>query len=210
MPRHDASGPLLDAAERLFAEQGIHVVSDRRIAEAAGNSNHSAVRYYFGGREGLIRALLDRHREQTNPLRSELFANAHSLLDDIRALVMPTTAALAELPSPSWRARFLAQAQHDPSTMAIMAEESDDPFPAREVYASIVHRLDHLDPEIVRGRAELMNHLVATTCAALESRSARSGETPEWQETGDFLCDAIAGMLQAPTNRPLLRRRSPS
>ena len=53
-----ARNALLDAAERLFAESGVAQVSDRRVAEAAGNTNHSAVRYYFGGREGLLKAMV--------------------------------------------------------------------------------------------------------------------------------------------------------
>lgn len=38
---------LLDSAEELFAAHGIDAVSNRRIAEHAGNSNHSAVNYHF-------------------------------------------------------------------------------------------------------------------------------------------------------------------
>lgn len=47
---------LLDSAEELFAAHGIDAVSNRRIAEHAGNSNHSAVNYHFGSRDELIRA----------------------------------------------------------------------------------------------------------------------------------------------------------
>ncbi|MCO8277551.1 hypothetical protein M1L60_43930 [Actinoplanes sp. TRM 88003] len=33
----------------------------RQVGEAAGNANHSAVRYHFGGRDGLLRAMISRH-----------------------------------------------------------------------------------------------------------------------------------------------------
>lgn len=90
---------LLDAAERLFAEAGIAQVSDRRVAEAAGNTNHSAVRYYFGGREGLLRALIARHAAAVEEPRRAMSESSGSVLDDIRSLVVPTTTVLAALPS---------------------------------------------------------------------------------------------------------------
>lgn len=197
MPRPDASGELLAAAERLFAEHGIPLVSDRKIAEAAGNSNHSAVRYYFGGRAGLIEALLDRHLVSLEPAREALFAESTSLLTDIRALVVPVTAALAALPQPSHRARFLRQAYNDPATVEMMRSKSDQAPVASALFDSVAAHLDHLDPKIVKGRAQLMAHILVTTCANIEERAGET--TPrEWADVADFLCDAIAGMLLAP------------
>ncbi|WP_280505436.1 TetR/AcrR family transcriptional regulator, partial [Nocardia farcinica] len=65
MARHgdQSRQALLDAAEELFATQGIDSVSNRRIAEFAGQANHSAVAYHFGGRDDLIRAIFDRHEQ---------------------------------------------------------------------------------------------------------------------------------------------------
>lgn len=202
MPRHDARHELLDAAERLFAVHGIPNVSDRRIAEAAANTNHSAVRYYFGGRPGLLRALLDRHQDALEPERARLFAESDSLLGDIRALVLPLTTLYAELPIPSWRARFLDQAQHDPTTADLVREVGAVHAPAaKEIVGSVVDRLAHLDRAVVEGRATLMVHIVSSACAEIEGRAERSGEQPPWSQTGTFLCDAIAGMLQAPITR---------
>ncbi|MFC7467120.1 TetR/AcrR family transcriptional regulator [Actinomadura keratinilytica] len=104
MARSDRSRTaLLDAAERLFAEAGIAQTSDRKIAEAAGNSNHSAVGYYFGGREGLLRALLTRHITGLEPRRQEMSAASASLLDDVRGLVVPATDALGALAAQAGR-----------------------------------------------------------------------------------------------------------
>lgn len=50
---------ILDAAERLFAKRGSQAVSLREINTAAGVSQ-GVLHYQFGGREGLIEALLDR------------------------------------------------------------------------------------------------------------------------------------------------------
>jgi AcrR family transcriptional regulator len=48
---------LLQAALRLFANQGYACTSTREIAEAAG-ANLAAISYYFGDKAGLYRALL--------------------------------------------------------------------------------------------------------------------------------------------------------
>jgi TetR/AcrR family transcriptional regulator, regulator of cefoperazone and chloramphenicol sensitivity len=200
MPRVDASGPLLDAAERLFAEVGIAHVSDRRIAEAAGNTNHSAVRYYFGGREGLLRALVARHLEQLDPPRRAAFEEADSLKGDVRAMVVPLTTVLAALPVPSWRARFLNQAFHDPTTRQALGAADDHAVIGVQVYESIVARLAHLDPDVVRARASIMGNLMATVCARVEARVAESGNVAEWVDTAGFLSDAALGLLTAPVS----------
>src|SRR5690625_5857424 len=50
---------LLDVAERLFAARGSQAVSLREINTTAGVSQ-GVLHYQFGGREGLIEALLNR------------------------------------------------------------------------------------------------------------------------------------------------------
>ncbi|WP_185994475.1 TetR/AcrR family transcriptional regulator [Nocardioides campestrisoli] len=202
MARPDARGALLDAAERLFAERGIPTVSDRQVAEAAGNTNHSAVRYYFGGREGLLLALVERHRAGLSAEHRRLFAESDSMVGDVRALVLPMTTSFAALPSPSWRARFLDQALHDPPTVSLMRDAGERDSAAADIVRSVVARLAHLDPTIVEARARLTTQVVSSTCATIEARAERTGEPARWHEAGSFLCDAIAGMLQAPITEP--------
>lgn len=203
---HSARAALLDGAERLFAHAGIAVVSDRRIAEFAGNTNHSAVRYYFGGREELLRAMLSRHLVALEEPRRAMFACSDSVLGDVRSLVVPFTDALAALPQPSSRARFLAQALHDPTASGLLLESADLAPTASALAHSVVSRLDHLDPEVVRGRARLMTRIVSTTCADVEMQADRDGTDPAWHAVGNFLADAIAGMLSAPVTQ---RERGP-
>ncbi len=49
---------LLSAARALFSQKGFDGTSVREIARAAG-ANAAAVSYYFGGKEGLYRAVLE-------------------------------------------------------------------------------------------------------------------------------------------------------
>ena len=61
-PRRDASRTrtaILDAAEELFAERGYEAVSLSEVGEAAGVSRGTPG-YFFGNKEGLYRAVLDR------------------------------------------------------------------------------------------------------------------------------------------------------
>jgi AcrR family transcriptional regulator len=50
---------ILDTAERLFSSRGVNVVSLRDINTAAGVSQ-GVLHYHFGGRDGLLKALLER------------------------------------------------------------------------------------------------------------------------------------------------------
>lgn len=80
---------LLDAAERLFAEKGLHGTSAREIVAAAGQRNESAIQYHFGGRDGLVDALVARRVEAIEAARNE---RLDALLErepspDVRALL---------------------------------------------------------------------------------------------------------------------------
>jgi AcrR family transcriptional regulator len=78
---------LISAAERLFAERGSDVVSLREINAAAGSTNASAIQYHFGGRTGLIRAVLERHDVAIEARRHALLdAYEAAGSDDLRAL----------------------------------------------------------------------------------------------------------------------------
>ena len=97
----DTRERIINAAEELFAARGIDGVSLREINRLAGQSNTGAVQYHFGDRDGLVRAVIAKHRRDTEPRR-------HALLDqyedaggrDLRALasalVSPAAAKLAD------------------------------------------------------------------------------------------------------------------
>jgi AcrR family transcriptional regulator len=92
---------ILRAAERLFATHGIDGVSLREINREAGQRNTNALQYHFGDRNGLLRAIVDRHRADTEPRRHALLdqyeargtRDARTLAD---ALVLPLVAKLAD------------------------------------------------------------------------------------------------------------------
>lgn len=53
---------LLDAAQRLFARDGVRETRIRDINELAGQRNPSALHYHFGTREALLEAILARYQ----------------------------------------------------------------------------------------------------------------------------------------------------
>ena len=76
-------------------------MSLREINRAAGQSNTGAVQYHFGDRDGLVRALIDKHRRDTEPRRHALLDQYEEAgNDDLRALaaalVSPMSAKLAD------------------------------------------------------------------------------------------------------------------
>ncbi|MEE4302319.1 MAG: helix-turn-helix domain-containing protein [Pseudomonadales bacterium] len=90
---------LLDAAERLFAEKGLHGTSAREIVAAAGQRNESAIQYHFGGREGLVDALVARRVAAIEAARN---ARLDALLEtdaapDVRALLACLVDPVVEL-----------------------------------------------------------------------------------------------------------------
>lgn len=90
-PKDGADGKtrLLLAAEELFARSGIDGASLREIAAKAGQGNHFAVQYHFGGRDGLVRALYDYRMLQMETRRQRMLADAEATgnLDDAKTLM---------------------------------------------------------------------------------------------------------------------------
>jgi len=67
---HETRERLLRAAETVFAERGIAGAQLREIGRAAGQRNNAAVHYYFGDKDRLIRAVLERGAAESEALRA--------------------------------------------------------------------------------------------------------------------------------------------
>ena len=67
----DTKQALMDAAEVLFAERGFAATSMRDIA-ARARANLAAANYHFGGKSGLIHAVLERRVTPMNQRRLEM------------------------------------------------------------------------------------------------------------------------------------------
>lgn len=75
MGRLETVACLLDCAEESFAEQGFHAPSLRTITADAG-VNLASISYHFGGKEGLIEAVL---RRRIDPINAERLRRLEAL-----------------------------------------------------------------------------------------------------------------------------------
>ncbi len=66
--RGEAPEAILDAAERVFAENGFHGATTRAIAEQA-RANAALIHYYFGSKEALYEAVIARRSGAINDER---------------------------------------------------------------------------------------------------------------------------------------------
>jgi AcrR family transcriptional regulator len=85
---------ILVAAERLFAERGISAVPLRDIGLAAGQRNHTAVRYHFGERDEVVGALMEFRGAQSEAARvgmvaDLMLAGRPAVRDVVSAFVRP-------------------------------------------------------------------------------------------------------------------------
>ncbi|MFF7656353.1 TetR/AcrR family transcriptional regulator [Streptomyces sp. NPDC007983] len=196
---------LLSAAERLFAERGVHAVANRQISEAAGQGNNAAVSYHFGTKVDLVRAIVRRHAGQIEGIRGRLLAgigDSADLRDWVACAVRPTTEHLEALGSPSWYARFIAQVTADPALYAITTDEVSVAAPSMYALQEGMNRcLPDLPAEVYEERAAMTRHLI--TQMAVERERALADNAPiysraTWSEVATGLIDVIVALWQAP------------
>jgi AcrR family transcriptional regulator len=89
--RAETRGRLIDAAAELFARKGFHAVSAEAVAGAADRTT-GALYNHFGGKEGLLLALLEVWKDQTAADLLAGFAETTELDDRLAALFDVLTA----------------------------------------------------------------------------------------------------------------------
>lgn len=92
---HDTRDKLITIGQQLFAEQGVFRVPLSTVIERAGQKNTSALHYHFGGREGLLNAIVERHNEGIEAERAVMLdetraaGNTGNIPVVVRAFVLP-------------------------------------------------------------------------------------------------------------------------
>ena len=146
---------LLDVAQDLFGRHGVANVSLRQIRLAADQRNVAAVQYYFGDREGLVRALADRHSPRILALQEAVLERAGGLEGaDFRGLVeayvLPYAAYVAVGPGERSWIRVLSDLISNPQlSLETLSEETASLAVAvgRAVFAHVAQHM----PEEVAG-----------------------------------------------------------
>lgn len=194
---------LLDAAERLVAQHGLAGATQRRIAEAAGQANNSAVGYHIGDRGDVVRAVLARHFEPMDRRRREMRerAGADDLRHHVECLVRPLTEHLDEIGVPSWYARFAAHVIADPTLREHLLWQAGSSEVMRDVLAAVAAASPAgVSASAMAIRGEMALYAIVHTCAERERALSVgcSPHPPSWAAVGDALVDATTGMLLAP------------
>ncbi|GAA1310167.1 helix-turn-helix domain-containing protein [Saccharothrix xinjiangensis] len=194
---------ILATAERLFAERGVHAVSNRQVGEAAGQGNNFAVGYHFGSRAELVRAIIRRHAEPVERARVRMLAGiagGGQVRDWVACLVRPFTEHLAALGSPSWYARFGAQVMTDPALRRVVVDDALGAASVRRILDGLNRRLPALPLPVYLERSAMTRHLVMHTCAERERALAAGLPTarPSWDDAATGLVAAVVGLWLAP------------
>jgi len=149
----DTKTLILDAAETLFAEQGIDAVSLRAITTAA-HVNLAAIHYHFGSKEALVKAVFERRIEALNRMRLKELDRYEAEAGDgplpvenvLRALIEPSIRLSQSHREGRTFMKLCARAYAE--SAGVMEEIFDDCFPelARRFNAAFVRALPGLDP----------------------------------------------------------------
>lgn len=216
---NDTRDRIVRAAERLFAERGIAAVSLREINREAEQHNTGAVQYHFGDRDGLLKALVDKHRFDSEPRRHALleqYEDSGGSTDsgggpgDLRALaaalVQPIAAKLAD---PDGGREYLQIAGEYYSRPVSF----DQLFPVRDPDNSMSRWNEVLDALEPRSRRAQRVAAIRFTFAELARRAA---EAPNDEDRlfVSHLVDTVAAILAVQpspqTERLRSRRPTPS
>lgn len=202
---------LVLAAERLFAEFGVHGVSLRQIVEASGLRNASAVQYHFGSRDRLAEAVFEHRMSAINPRRQARLdaAAAAGRLDDMRALVSVWVWPLAEELAPrregNYYVQFLAHATRD-RRLAIELSRTDLVAAWVETGRHMNRLLNFLPPVIAATRQIVAGRQCVNSLAAFEADGL--GGDPDFALNIENLIDMITGGLLAPVSAATLHTRA--
>lgn len=134
---------LIEAAEELFAENGIDNVSLRQIGDAIGSDNNAVVSYYFGSKAGLLKAIYEYRVPALEARRSELLGRAEAVGNgsDTLALLHALWAPIFEQRNahgkPSY-AGLLASLEHAPPLISMV--ELSRQHPTTRELAERLHR----------------------------------------------------------------------
>ena len=173
-------------------------VSNRQVSEAAGQGNNAAVGYHFGTKADLVRAIEQKHRGPVEQLREKMVAELldsggpAEMRDWVACLVCPLTDHLADLGrdrSPTWYARFAAQAMTDPAYYNIIVKGALSSPSLVQVVDRINACLPDLPAEVRFERNIMARNLLMHTCADRE-RALAAGRS----------CTDLPGALPHPVS----------
>lgn len=196
----DARLAIVRAAEELFASEGIEGPSLREIARRAGQGNTNAAQYHFGDRDGLLLAVLDRHRGRVEGRRQALLdmLEATDPIDPraaSTALVAPLVAELSEADGGAAHLQIVAEVLARPVRFADTLDAHWQ-APSIRRWSQLVEPL--LPPEAVGRPLHRRFAVVRFVHGELASRARERGGRGDHRLFASHLVDLVTAMLAAP------------
>lgn len=203
VPRADPALTIKEAALRLFAEHGLHGVTVREIAEAAGQKNHAAVGYHFGSKEDLIRAVIVHGARLIDDLRNALVDDAESEggpkdVEEVMRILIRSSLPDASPPWSDCYNRFVVSLQLSHRALFMDALEGRWNAGYLRCLDHVRRLLPYVSPPVLNQRLIFMGAAFGGVLASREQELAdRTREHPMWRDpaTLDHLAKALAAML---------------
>ena len=202
----DTKEELLDAAEQLFARDGIHGARIREINALAGQRNPSALHYHFGSRRGLVEAIMLRHQSEIDKVverrLDDLEAAGTAEVDEIIAAVIePTLARLRTASGRAW-ARILPQILGTLSENVRRGIVEPSTPQSHRILQLLKARMAHL-PEAMQ-RERLVDYILVLSALVAE-RAHELDSTRRPTLSNAQFARHLVGVLVAVVNAPLPR-----
>ncbi|MDP2774466.1 MAG: TetR family transcriptional regulator [Nocardioides sp.] len=196
---------LVEAATQGFADHGIQTASLVEITRQAGQRNRGAVHYHFGGREGLLVAVLEQHAGFLGQRERELLAIARARPDDdvaavVEAIVRPAVELVEQSTSGSNYLVIVAEVtEQDPDSYSPEIEAVLARTGGYEVFALLRERMPAMDDDLRAERFSLMTSFVLRSVAR-RVRTAADTSRPQLPTTRfvDNVVAMASAMLTAP------------
>jgi AcrR family transcriptional regulator len=195
---------MVEAAVRVFGEQGYHAVGTRELADGAG-ANQAAIPYYFGGKDGLHKAAAEdvaaQGRAAFAPVLARVKAAPLESLDRaafgalVRAAFAGLTRGLVGPMAVGYRAAFIVREQLQPGPAFDILYEGY----IRELHETItalVAAARGLGPRT--GRAAIEAHALVGMALAFVVARATLCRRLDWDDLGprrvNEIEDAVVGL----------------
>jgi len=203
---------ILDAAERLFATQGVSGTSLRNVIKEAG-VNTAAVHYHFGSREGLVEAVLVRRAAPINNERLRLLGRLEARHP---SGPLPLEEVVEAFVAPVLQAKLDASVDRDlfRQLMGRVLAEADARVPEmiHRVFGEVRARFGHafvralpgLSREDVRVKMHLMIGAMALGIAAKGAHVSPEEGPVDYADSGrllSHLVEFIAGGMRGTATR---------
>lgn len=202
-PAQSSRERLLMAAQQLFAEHGVNGVGLRDIAKAAGHKNANSIRYHFGSKEDLIKAIITWGGQEGERWRKESLdalearAGAPPSIREIIGIMLDS--ALAHESSAEY-VRFIAQVtlSHRDLIWSTYRQAVGDSM--ARCYEHLRRCIQHVPDDVLEQRFAFLEIYVQNVVFVWDTQKRSRRRKGRWQSTIFYgnLFDTVEGMLTAP------------